>query len=294
MGQLISEIKDFYKRGDVTAKLIFINVALFVAITLLTVVFRLFKVEISGIFDALALPASLDNLLVKPWSILTYMFMHADFFHILFNMLWLYWFGKLFLIFFSSKHLRGLYILGGLLGGLFYIASYNIFPYFRELIPFSNMVGASASVLAIVLATAYREPNYPINLLFIGTVRLKYIALFVVLTDLLFITSDNGGGHLAHLGGALPGIWFAASLKRGTDISSWINFLIDKIQQPFSASKQKPKMKVHYGRKQDYDYNANKKAQSDEVDQILDKLKKSGYDSLTTEEKKKLFDASKR
>ena len=165
MGQLISEIKDFYKRGDVTAKLIFINVALFVAITLLTVVFRLFKVEISGIFDALALPASLDNLLVKPWSILTYMFMHADFFHILFNMLWLYWFGKLFLIFFSSKHLRGLYILGGLLGGLFYIASYNIFPYFRELIPFSNMVGASASVLAIVLATAYREPNYPINLL---------------------------------------------------------------------------------------------------------------------------------
>jgi membrane associated rhomboid family serine protease len=98
--------------------------------------------------------------------------------------------------------------LGGLLGGLFYIASYNIFPYFRELIPFSNMVGASASVLAIVLATAYREPNYPINLLFIGTVRLKYIALFVVLTDLLFITSDNGGGHLAHLGGALAGIWF--------------------------------------------------------------------------------------
>jgi hypothetical protein len=92
----------------------------------------------------------------------------------------------------------------------------------------------------------------------------------------------------------MAGIWFAASLKRGTDISSWINFLIDKIQQPFSASKRKPKMKVHYGRKQDYDYNANKKAQSDEVDQILDKLKKSGYDSLTTEEKKKLFDASKR
>lgn len=141
--------------------------------------------------------------------------MHAGFLHILFNMLWLYWFGALFLYFFSGKHLRGLYIVGGICGGLLYMISYNVFPYFRPMTAYSTMVGASASVLAIVVATAYREPNYPVRLLFFGNVRLKYLALIVVLTDLLFITSSNAGGHIAHLGGALAGLWFAASLNKG-------------------------------------------------------------------------------
>ena len=134
------------------------------------------------------------------YQIFTYMFMHAGFLHILFNMLWLYWFGALFLYFFSGKHLRGLYIVGGICGGLLYMISYNVFPYFRPMTAYSTMVGASASVLAIVVATAYREPNYPVRLLFFGNVRLKYLALIVVLTDLLFITSSNAGGHIAHLG----------------------------------------------------------------------------------------------
>ena len=227
------------------------------------------------------------------------MFMHAGFLHILFNMLWLYWFGALFLYFFSGKHLRGLYIVGGICGGLLYMISYNVFPYFRPMTAYSTMVGASASVLAIVVATAYREPNYPVRLLFFGNVRLKYLALIVVLTDLLFITSSNAGGHIAHLGGALAGLWFAASLNKGKDITSWVNKALDAITALFSAKtwKRKPKMTVHYGnntRQNDYDYNARKKAQSDEIDRILDKLKKSGYESLTTEEKKSLFDASKR
>ena len=225
--------------------------------------------------------------------------MHAGFLHILFNMLWLYWFGALFLYFFSGKHLRGLYIVGGICGGLLYMISYNVFPYFRPMTAYSTMVGASASVLAIVVATAYREPNYPVRLLFFGNVRLKYLALIVVLTDLLFITSSNAGGHIAHLGGALAGLWFAASLNKGKDITSWVNKALDAIAALFNAKtwKRKPKMKVHYGnntRQNDYDYNARKKAQSDEIDRILDKLKKSGYESLTTEEKKSLFDASKR
>ena len=219
--------------------------------------------------------------------------------HILFNMLWLYWFGQLFLYFFSGKHLRGLYILGGICGGLLYMISYNLFPYFRPMVEVSTMVGASASVLAIVVATAYREPNYPVRLFLFGTIRLKYLALIVVLTDLLFITSGNAGGHIAHLGGALAGLWFAASLSKGTDITVWINRILDGVSSLFYKKnwKRKPKMKVHYGnysREQDYDYNARKKAQSDEVDRILDKLKKSGYESLTTEEKKSLFDASKK
>ena len=227
------------------------------------------------------------------------MFMHANFMHILFNMLWLYWFGSLFLYFFSGKHLRGLYILGGICGGLLYMVSYNVFPYFDSVIASSTLVGASASVLAIVVATAYREPNYRVQLLLFGAVRLKYLALIVVATDLLFITSSNAGGHIAHLGGALAGLWFAASLKKGTDITAWINKAIDAILALFERKtwQRKPKMKVHYGnsnaaRQKDYDYNARKKAQSDEIDRILDKLKKSGYESLTTQEKKSLFDAS--
>lgn len=158
------------------------------------------------------------------------------------------------------------------------------------------MLGASASVLAIVAATAYREPNYPIQLLLFGTVRLKYLALIVIGMDLFFITSANAGGHIAHVGGALAGLWFAASLNKGIDIVLWINKSLDILFSLLSFKPRKPKMKVHYGtgREKDYDYNARKKAQSDELDRILDKLKKSGYESLTAEEKKSLFDASKR
>lgn len=117
----------------------------------------------------------------------------------------------------------GVYILGGICGGILYMAAYNIFPYFQPMTEYSFMLGASASVLAIVAATAYREPNYPIRLFLFGTIRLKYLALIVVGMDLLFITSSNAGGHIAHLGGALAGLWFAASLSKGTDIASWIN-----------------------------------------------------------------------
>lgn len=299
MGHIITDLKGVFARGNVSIRLIYLNVGIFVVTTLITISMQLFNRSVADIFELLALPASFERFVSQPWSIITYMFMHAGFMHILFNMLWLYWFGALFLTFFSAKHLRGLYVLGGICGGLLYMVSYNVFPYFSPMIHSSTMVGASASVLAIVVATAYREPNYPVRLLLFGTVRLKYIALIVVVTDLLFITSSNAGGHISHLGGALAGLWFAASLSKGMDATSWINKVIDGIVALFSRKtwKRKPKMKVHYGdntRQRDYDYNASKKAQSDEIDRILDKLKKSGYGSLTTEEKKSLFDASKK
>lgn len=299
MGHIITDLKGVFARGNVSIRLIYLNVGIFVVTTLITISMQLFNRSVADIFEPLALPASFERFVSQPWSIITYMFMHAGFMHILFNMLWLYWFGALFLTFFSAKHLRGLYVLGGICGGLLYMVSYNVFPYFSPMIHSSTMVGASASVLAIVVATAYREPNYPVRLLLFGTVRLKYIALIVVVTDLLFITSSNAGGHISHLGGALAGLWFAASLNKGMDATSWINKVIDGIVALFSRKtwKRKPKMKVHYGdntRQRDYDYNASKKAQSDEIDRILDKLKKSGYGSLTTEEKKSLFDASKK
>ena len=211
-------------------------------------------------------------------------------------MLWLYWFGKLFLYFFSSKHLRGLYVLGGLSGALLYIAAYNIFPYFQDKLYSASLVGASAAVLAIAMAIVAHEPEYRINLLFVGAIRLKYLALIIVLFDILYIGSSNAGGHIAHLGGALAGWCFAKAISQGRDITHGINVSIDFIGKLFCKRERKPKMKVHVNnsRKTDYDYNANKKAKSDEIDRILEKLKVSGYESLTNNEKHKLFDASKR
>ena len=301
MGHIITDLKETFIRGNIFIQLIYINVSIFIIGTLINVFLQLFQHSIPDIFGIFALPASFIRFFHQPWSIITYMFMHAGLLHILFNMLWLYWFGSLFLHFFSAKHLRGLYILGGILGGLLYMVAYNVFPLFNQEVAVSTLVGASASVLAIVAATAYREPNYRVQLFLFGAIRLKYLALVVIGIDVLSITSSNAGGHIAHLGGALAGLWFAASLSKGADLTAWINWLLDAFISLFQKKtwKHKPKMKVHYGggttsREKDYDYNAHKKAQSDEIDRILDKLKKSGYDSLTTEEKKSLFDASKR
>ncbi len=295
MATIITDLKNTFRKGNIYIQLIFINAAVFVVVTLTSILMLLFNLNPEGIFRWLELPASLGNFVAQPWSLLSYMFMHAGLMHLLFNMLWLYWFGSLFLTVFSSKHLRGVYILGGICGGLLYMAAYNIFPYFRPMTEQSFMVGASASVLAIVTATAYRNPNHTISLLLLGHIRLKYLALVVIGMDLLFITSDNAGGHIAHLGGALAGLWFAAGLTKGYDITAWINRTLDAISSLFSRKPRKPKMKVHYGNRQkDYDYNAKKKMQNDEIDRILDKLKKSGYESLSADEKKSLFDASKR
>lgn len=296
MASFISDLKSRFHRGDINLQLIYINVGVFVVTTLVSVFLRLFNIGDASWMNFMTLPASIPEFLKQPWSLLSYMFLHADPLHLLFNMLWLYWFGQLFLSFFSARHFRGLYLLGGICGGLFYMLALNVFPYFTPYIYISTLLGASASVLAIVVATAVREPEYRVNFMFIGTVRLKYVALFMVVTDLLFVTSGNGGGHIAHLGGALAGWWFAWSLRKGKDVTKWINGVLDGCSGVWSKlSSKKPKMKVSKGgRAADYDYNARKKQQSEEIDRILDKLKKSGYGSLTTEEKKRLFDASKK
>lgn len=297
MGSFISDLKNGFNRGNISLQFIYINVGVFVVFTLLSVLLMLFNLRTTGWLLWLELPASVPQFLKQPWSLVTYMFLHAGALHLLFNMLWLYWFGQLFLSFFSARHFRGLYILGGLGGGLLYMLAFNVFPYFSSYIGGSWLLGASASVLAVVVATAVREPEYRVNFMFIGAVRLKYVALFAVVMDLLFVTSGNGGGHIAHLGGALAGWWFAASLRKGKDVTKWINQVFDVLSGGirFKPSPKKPKMKAEKGgRAADYDYNARKKQQSEEIDRILDKLKKSGYASLTNEEKKRLFDASKR
>ena len=297
MGNFISDLKDGFKRGNISLQFIYINVGIFVVTTLISVFLMLFNWDASSWLQYLELPAWMPLFLSQPRTLLTYMFLHVGALHLLFNMLWLYWFGQLFLSFYSARHFRGLYILGGLCGGLFYMLAYNVFPYFASYVYGSFLLGASASVLAIVVATAVREPEYRVNFMFVGAVRLKYVALFMVVTDLLFMTSGNGGGHIAHLGGALAGWWFAWSLRKGTDVTKWINVVLDWFAGGFSIKlkPKKPKMKAHRGgRADDYDYNARTKLQSEEIDRILDKLKQSGYSSLTNEEKKRLFDASKK
>ena len=299
MAGIFDDLKRTFLQGNIVVRLIYINVTAFVLCTLLSIVLGLFSVPPVEFLRIFSLPADLLQLLRRPWTIFTYMFMHADLWHLLGNMLWLYWFGKLFLYFFSAKHLRGLYVVGGLLGGLLYIIAYNVFPMFNGQLYSATLVGASASVLAIAIAAAVREPEYRINLMLIGPVKLKYFALFIVLFDTLSIGASNAGGHIAHLGGALAGWWFTKGLSKGIDITHWMNVCLDAIGGLFRKRERKPrkpKMKVHSqnNRAADYEYNARKKSQSDEVDKILDKLKQSGYSSLSDEEKRRLFEASKR
>ena len=290
MGHIITDLKEAFRRGNVFIQLIYINVGIFVATALINILLQLFNRSAAGIFELLALPASFTRFILQPWSLFTYMFMHAGFMHILFNMLWLYWFGQLFLHFFSEKQMGGLYILGGLSGAGLYLLAYNLIPWFSS--TYGVLLGSSAAVLAIVIATAVYAPDFKISLLFFGAVSLKYIALITVLLDAISITSQNAGGHIAHLGGAMLGFIFAYRWKQGKDITRFINTLIDKIVVLF---KPRPKIKIKYRRPEsDMEYRTRKQKETEDIDAILDKIKRSGYSALTTEEKKKLFDASKK
>lgn len=292
MESIFTNLQQKFQSGTILTKLIYINVGLFVAIRLVGVVFMLFNLPGVPFLTYLQFPASPEMFIYRPWTILTYMFTHFDFLHILFNMLWLYWFGGLFLTFFNERQLGGLYLLGGFAGALFFMLAYNIFPYFQSIASFSVLMGASASVMAIVFAVSFYQKDQEIMLFLVGRIRLIYLALFTLLIDLLAMTSDNAGGHIAHIGGALFGIWFASQYRKGKDPTRFVNRIVDWF---VNLGKRKPKMRVTYKRPEtDYEYNARKHQETVEVDAILDKLKRSGYASLSAEEKKKLFDASKK
>ncbi len=295
MGTIINDLKQRYRVGDLLTRLVFINVALFVVVRLAAVVLLLMGVDTTVWLTYIELPASLPRLLIQPWSLLTYMVLHYDLMHILFNMVWLYGFGKLFLYFFNEKQLGGLYLLGGLSGAVFYLVAYNTLPYFEEVAASSYLLGASAAVIAIVVATAVHAPNFRVQMMFLGSVPLKYIALVTIFIDAISITSSNAGGHLAHLGGALMGAIFALSLAKGKDITRTINTLVDGVVNLFKP--RAPKMKSSYNpnarTETDTQYNARKKTEMAELDRILEKVKRGGYTGLSSEEKKKLFDASK-
>lgn len=286
-----TDLLNSFKKGDTLTKLIYINLAFFLLINLIHIICKLMLVNDTALIGYLAVPASPYLLLYRPWTVLSYMFLHENFLHILFNILNLYWFGRFFLMFFNQKQLLGLYVLGGIIGALTYVAAFNFFPYFQQTLPHSILLGASASVLAIMLGITVYSPNMEIQLILIGRVKLKYIALVMFFISLFSIVGDNAGGNLAHLGGIFAGYLFAVFIKRGKDLTALINRLIDFFVDLFA---RKPKMKVTYNKRSvtDEDWNVRKKKESELIDSILDKIKQSGYESLTAEEKKKLFDQS--
>lgn len=303
MAHIVNDIIQRFRRENIVGKYIYITVAIYLAIALSSVVATLFN-SISLVDEIVAcfeLPANLKQLLYRPWSLVTYMFLHANFMHILWNMLALYVFGKIFLEFYSTRHFIGVYFLGGITGGLFFVIAYNIFPYFENILNSSYLVGASASILAVVTATAVRSPNYTVNLFLIGAVRLSKLAIVTVLLSFLFLfSSGNAGGNFAHIGGAVAGWLFAYMLGKGRDVTSLITLVNDFVVNAWhkiSSRPNKPKMKVKHNMGKhhvDYEYNSRCKENEDEMNRILEKIKKGGYSSLTDEEKKFLFDVSKR
>ena len=300
MARIISDLKNRFLAENIVGRFIYINVGVFILFALLDVVGTLFNFSSSPALYLkmwLELPSAPEQYIVQPWSLVTYMFLHGGLTHILWNMLALYWFGKIFLSFFSTRHFVGLYLLGGIVGGLFFMLAYNLFPMFTSSGSNAYLVGASAAVLAIVTASAVRVPDYKINMLLIGEVKLSTLAVATVIISLLLVTSDNAGGSFAHLGGAFAGWAFAYYLNKGRDLTTYINKAVDFVANICKGGfkrPSKPKMNIFKGKRtDDYDYNAQKKEQNAEVDRILEKLKKNGYSSLTEEEKKRLFDASK-
>ncbi len=282
-----------FRNGTTLVRLIFLNVGVWLAVKLAELVLTLLGLEAHAWLGYVEMPAACDTLLHRPWTVLTYMFLHTEFFHLFFNMLCLYWFGQLFLGYFSQKQLVGVYILGGLGGALAYLGAYNLLPYFAGRIGGSYLLGASASIMGIILAIAVAEPNYPIRLFLIGEIRMKYVAAITVLISVFGVTGGNAGGELAHLGGALVGFLYARLWRQGHDLAWPINKLLDGCANLFGRSKiKRRKPKFRSQPKTDAEYNQAKVRNDAEIDRILDKIKRSGYQSLTDRERETLFSRS--
>jgi hypothetical protein len=206
-------------------------------------------------------------------------------------MLWLYWFGKIFLEYLDEKKLVALYLLGGITGAIVYILSFNIFPAFTGMIDGSAAIGASASVMAVVIGIAAYVPDYTVNLILLGRVKIKYMALAIFVLTSVMDFSVNSGGKLAHIGGAFLGYFYMLNMRQGRDMGKWISRIIDFFATLFKPRK---KLKVTHKKKvaTEYEYNKIKADRQKNINSILDKISKAGYDSLTKEEKEILFKES--
>lgn len=297
---------DSYKNFSLPGRIIAITVAVWLSTQLWRLFLVLFVVSGYDWQDALALHSNLRDFWLTPWTLFTYMWVHADLgvnlFHLVFNMLWLWWFGTYFLRWHTGRQFLGVYILGGLFAGIFFLLVYNVFPYFALERQYTSLIGASGAIFGLVAAVAVARPNEQIQLNLIFTVfplTMKWLALITFGISLLNISS-NTGGIVCHIGGALWGVIYALSEQRGTDLTGWFNRTGDWIANLF---KRTPRMKATPGgarplfpgeRARDVDYNARKRARQEQIDHILEKISRHGYDALTAEEKQLLFDASRK
>jgi len=292
---ILDDLKLQYRNGDMTTKLIFWNLLLFAIPEVVFAVLQLFQIKINY-FDYVALSTNFSDLLLKPWTIISYSFFHSGFFHLVFNMIMLNFAGKLFNTFFTQKQVLNLYILGGISGGIIYIISYFFLPSLTN--QHTILVGASASVMAILVATTTYQPFMEVRLVLIGNIKLWHIAIIFLILDLIQLPLENTGGHLAHLGGALFGFVYVKVLQSGTDLGSGLNVFFDWIANLFLPKKEMPFKKVHRNpRPINVVKTTSKIVTKDkiqqQIDEILDKISKSGYDSLTVDEKEFLFKAGK-
>ncbi len=282
---IVTEIKETFKNGSVLTRLIYINLAVFLLVKILGVFFYLAG-QPYFLVEWLSVCSYINALILKPWTPVTYMFLHAGFIHLLFNILGLYWFGKLFMYHLEGDKLLSVYLLGGLAGAALYVISYNLFPGLSS--SYGLLLGASASIFAILVAIAFYDPDREIMLPLIGTFKLKYVTIFYLLLSVIGISSSNPGGNIAHLGGAAWGWFYIYQLRKGKDMGAGLINFINKL-----AKMLKPKSHLTVTHKQpprdDYEYNRQKNAQQDEINHILDKIAKSGYESLSSKEKELLF-----
>lgn len=281
---------DKYKSANILVKLIVINAIAFFAVYLGSFFLNTSQFYFSRWF---VLGDDFGSLLTKPWTLITYAFLHFGFLHILFNMIWLYWFGQFVLNLFTGKRLLTVYLLGALFGGLLFVVSYNLFPVFNE--SRGYLIGASGAVTAVMIFIATYTPNTAFRL-FSFTIKLWHIALFLFVLDLVRIPAGNAGGILAHVGGAVFGYVYAIQLAKGNDIGKWFENFMDWIANLFKPRTKKPFRKVHRTTQPKSKRSKPKESKSDyqkKIDEILDKIGKSGYESLTKEEKDFLFKAGK-
>lgn len=312
---MLKEFKDaFHRYNNAHVQLILINIAVFLALAVPYVIMNMTGMDkyFLAVHNNLAIPALFSDFVTRPWTILTYAFIHdlSGILHILFNMLTLYWFGRIFVEYLGSDKLIAVYVLGAISGALFYLLAYNTIPFYvtnavaaklASVQAFGDvglgiqMVGASGAINAIVVATATLLPDYTLFLLFIGPVRIKYIAAVVVFLSFLGTVGTNAGGNIAHLGGALIGFIYIKQLQSGNNWGQWITITLDWFRNLF---KPRMKVKVTY-RNQDTSARGAKASKGsnvsqEELDAILDKISAGGYESLTKDEKEKLFNASKK
>jgi len=282
--QLIDTIKEKFSSANIVMKVIYITVFVFLISLLLNTISFFFNSHGNFLIKWFALSPNFDSFISKPWTLFSYGFLHDGFFHIIFNLLILYYFGMLFLEYFSPKMFLNYYFLGILVGGIIFLLSYNFLPALKS--RNALLVGASAGVMSILIGLATLVPNYAIRFQWIGFIKLKHIALFIVILDILQIPMGNAGGHLAHLGGALTGFIQTQYFPTKKSTSSKSHF--------FSKNKKSSNLKTVYKSKKPVASAINKSEEQQKIDSILDKISKSGYEALSKEEKQFLFDFGKK